>query len=194
MSLLDLYQLGCVGLVRRSGNHGVLLGGARRWSVWNNAEPAGVHRCMGLNRLWVLFAASTACLFLILILCIFGVEKPVATGIWMPIVRLSANRGQFTCEGRYIFIQLLADGKTKINGAEIHPTDLTPRIGAIMESRMERVVYLVPDPDISYARFVETLNSLNKAATDMHVAVLSGSLRNEYFQRSLEPCDIVWPN
>jgi hypothetical protein len=53
---------------------------------------------------------------------------------------------------------------------------------------------LIPDSGISYARFVETLDGLNKVAVDMHIAVLSGSLRDEYFRRGLYPCDIVWPN
>ena len=158
----------------------------------NNGEAASVYMYMELNRLRILLAAPTTCLFLILILCVFAVQ-PVPTGIAMPVVRLRPNRVQLSCDGRFVFIQLLADGKTKINGTEIHLKDLTPRVGAIMESRVERVVYLVPDSGISYARFVETLDEL-RAVTDMHIAVLSCSLRDEYFQRRLEPCDIVWPN
>lgn len=150
--------------------------------------------CMVLNRLRVLLAAPTTCLFLILILCVFAVQKPVPTGIRMAVVRLHPIRPQLSCDGRFTFVQLLADGKTKINGAEIDPKDLTPRIGTIMEPFAERVVYLVPDSDISYARFVETFGELNEAAADMHIVVLSGSLRDEYFQRHLDPCDIVWTN
>jgi biopolymer transport protein ExbD len=148
---------------------------------------------MDLNRLRILLAAPTACLFLILILCVFAAQ-PVPTGIAIPVVRLRPNRVQFSCDGRFVFIQLLADGKTKINGTKIHPKDLAPRVGAMMESRVERVAYLVPDSGISNARFVETLNELNRAAADMHIAVLSGSLRDEFVQRRLSPCDIVWPN
>jgi biopolymer transport protein ExbD len=112
----------------------------------------------------------------------------------MPVLRLRPNRVQYTCDGRFVFIQLLADGKTKINGTQIHPDDLKPRIGATMESRAERVVYLVPDDAILYGRFVATFEQLSGAASDMHVAVLSGNLRDEYFKQHLEPCDLVWPN
>ena len=146
-----------------------------------------------LSRLRILLAAPTTCLFLILTLCVLAAQKPASTGVWMSVVRLRPNRVQFSCDGRFVFIQLLADGKTKINGTEIHSGDLTPRIGEMMESRVERVVYLVPEDAISYARFVETLDRVNRAAADMHVVVLSGSVRDEYFQRRLQPCDIIWP-
>jgi len=53
---------------------------------------------------------------------------------------------------------------------------------------------LVPESGISYASFVQSLDELNKAATEMHIAVLSGSLRDQYFLEDLLPCDIVWPN
>jgi len=160
----------------------------------NNAKAVGVYMRMVLNRLRVLLAASMTCLFLILILSVFAVQKPVPTGIAMPVVRLRPDRWQSSCDGRFVFIQVLADGKTKINGTEIEPKNLMARVGAIMELRVERVVYLVPDAGISYARFVETLDGLNKAAPDVHIAVLSGSLRDEFFQKGLQPCDIDWPN
>jgi biopolymer transport protein ExbD len=149
---------------------------------------------MDPDRLRAQLAPPMACLFLILIPCVFVVQMPVSTGIRMPVMRLSPNRARFTCDGRFVFIQLLADGKTKINGTEIHPEDLAPRIATTMESRAERVVYLVPDSRISYARFVQVLGELDRAAADMHIAVLSGSVRNEYFERNLEPCDIILPN
>jgi biopolymer transport protein ExbD len=163
-------------------------------SLRNNGCVIGVYIYMDLNRLRALSAAPTASLFLILVLCVSAVRESVPNGVWMPVVRLRPDRVQFSCDGRFVFIQLLADGKTKINGTEIRSQNLRPRVGAIMESHVERVVYVVPGSGISYARFVEALDELNEAATDMHVAVLSGSLRDDHFQRGLEPCDIVWPN
>jgi len=111
----------------------------------------------------------------------------------MPVVRLRSDRVPFTCDGEFVFIRLLVDGETKINGTVIHREDLRRRVSAIMEPRAERVVYLVPESNISYARFVETVDELNEAAADVHVVVLSGSLRDEFFRRNLEPCDIA-PN
>jgi biopolymer transport protein ExbD len=148
---------------------------------------------MDLNRLRMLLAAPITCLFLILILCVFAAQ-PVSTGIAIPVVSLRSTR--LSCGGnrRDIFIRLRADGKTKINNSEINPKDLRSRVATIMETRAERVVFLVPESGISYASFVQSLDELNKAATEMHIAVLSGSLRDQYFLEDLLPCDIVWPN
>jgi biopolymer transport protein ExbD len=148
---------------------------------------------MDLNRLRMLLAAPITCLFLILILCVFAAQ-PVSTGIAIPVMRLRSTR-MLSCGGnrRDIFIRLRADGKTKINQSEIDPKDLRSRVSTIMDTRAVRVVFLVPESGISYDRFVQSLDELNKAATEMHIAVLSGSLRDEYFQRGLQPCDIEWP-
>jgi hypothetical protein len=62
-----------------------------------------------------------------------------------------------------------------------------------MEPRAERVVYLVPDSQIDFYRYVKTLDTLNTSTSRLHVAVLSRKIRDEYFRRRLSPCDLVWP-
>lgn len=111
----------------------------------------------------------------------------------MPLLRLQPRAPKYSCDGRFIFIQLLSNGETRINGQVIAQNKLAPLVHSIMKPRAERVVYLVPDALIGYDRFVTSLSTLQNAATDLHIAVLSGKLRNEYFERRLEPCDIAWP-
>lgn len=98
-----------------------------------------------------------------------------------------------SCDGRFVFIQLQSDGETRINGRPIKDGEVGPMVRTIMEPRAERVVYLVPESQIEYSRFVKTLAILNNSTSELHVAVLAGQLRDEYFKRDLTPCDIVWP-
>jgi hypothetical protein len=82
---------------------------------------------------------------------------------------------------------------TRINGRDIENRRLGPVIGEIMETRAERVVYVVPESEISYERFAQALDTLNGSAQDLHIAVLSGHLRQAFFERRLSPCDLAWP-
>jgi hypothetical protein len=62
-----------------------------------------------------------------------------------------------SCDGRWVFVELLEDGKAKVN-SEPAPTEyLSAIVGQLMESRAERVIYLLPSRGISFYRFVETL-------------------------------------
>ncbi len=65
---------------------------------------------MNPNRLLELVAAPLACLFLILVLCVFAVQRPVSTGLPISTMR---TRGQplGNCEFNGFTIYLRADGK-----------------------------------------------------------------------------------
>jgi biopolymer transport protein ExbD len=150
-----------------------------------------------LLRLRSLLAPSLAALFILLMLCVFAVQSPHSSGIKIPLLTLNHDKDRLTCDGRWEFVQLLDDGTTKINEEQIRDEDLGLLVSNIMESRAERVIYVVPSPGIPYSRFVETLNTLKKSVPDMHIAVLSGRVRDVYMRPSLHrtylPCDIQWP-
>ena len=152
---------------------------------------------MDLSRLRLLLAPALASLLLLLTPCIFSVQSPPSMGIKIPLLKLHHHNDQMTCDGRWEFVQLLDDGTTKINEEQIREEDLAPLVSNIMESRAERVVYVVPSPGIPYSRFVETLSTLRKATPDLHIGVLSGKVRDAYMQPGLDrhylPCDIEWP-
>ncbi len=108
----------------------------------------------------------------------------------MPLVRVHRRSELYSCDGRFEFVRLLADGKIKINQYEIEPERLGSRVAELMQNRAVRVVYVVPDSGITYARFAEALARLNAATDDLHIVVLSGETRDTYFEKQLEPCDI----
>jgi biopolymer transport protein ExbD len=156
---------------------------------------------MGLERFRTLLALPLASLFLILLVCVFAMRRPASLGVRMPLVRLKSPGQEPTCDGRWVFVELLTDGTAKVNSELVPKQDLSAKVGGLMQSRAERVVFLVPSPDIPYSQFVETLNVLEKSAPSTHIGVLSGTLRDQFvgppitspLQRAYLPCDIVWP-
>src|SRR5271169_6761579 len=133
---------------------------------------------MDVNRLFSLLAVPLAGIFLILILCTFAMRKPVSTGIRIPVIRLHHDPNEPTdCGGRSEFIRLTRDGRTWINEDEIPRDQLVPKIAELMESRVERAVYVVVDSEMSYGQFAEFLGQVAGAATDLHVVVVSGEVR-----------------
>jgi len=151
-----------------------------------------------LLRFRLLLAPALAGLFLLLTLCLFSAKSTPSEGIKIPLLRLHHHTEQFSCDGRWEFVQLLDDGTTKINEEQVREEDLALLVGKIMESRAERVIYVVPSSGIPYSRFVATLSSLKKAVPDMHIGVLSGRVRDAYMRPGLArrylPCDIEWPS
>ena len=65
---------------------------------------------MDLNRLRALLAAPMACLFVILILCVFAVQRPVSTGIRIPMMHTRAEPLS-NCEFNGFTVYLLSDGQ-----------------------------------------------------------------------------------
>jgi biopolymer transport protein ExbD len=149
---------------------------------------------MDMNRLQSWIAAPFVAMLLILTVWVMAAPRAEPVGVYFPILRLAPTTPPYSCDGRFVFVQLLANGETRINGRLIpQDNDLGPLVRTIMAPRAERVVYVVPDSQIQYGRFVEALSILHNATTDLHLGVLSGRLRDEYFKRGLEPCDLVWP-
>ena len=156
---------------------------------------------MSSERFPAVLALPLASLFLILLLCVFALQKPASMGIRMPLLRIKSLGHDATCDGRWVFVELLKDGTAQINLKPVSNQELSTEVGRLMQSRAERVVFLVPSPDIPYARFVETLSALQQSAPDTHVGVLSGVMRDQYIgppiesplERTYVPCDIVWP-
>ncbi|MGA2651163.1 MAG: hypothetical protein ABSF28_11600 [Terracidiphilus sp.] len=147
---------------------------------------------MDLNRMRGLLAAPVASLFLILALCIFGVRRPAATGISIPMVRIHHNPEEPTdCGGWAEFLRLTKDGKTWINESEIPADHVAPAVATLMESRAERVVYVVVDSELPYGRFAEFLDKVAGATSDLHVVVISGEVRRT-FEKSHDMCDLTY--
>jgi biopolymer transport protein ExbD len=148
---------------------------------------------MDLNRLLAILAAPFACLFLLLALYTFAVQKPASTGFRVPMIRLHHNPQEPTdCGGRTEFVRLTRDGKTWINEDEVAPDRLARTVSRLMENRAERVVYVVVDSDLSYGQFAGFLDKVEGSTTDLHVVVISGQILRA-FQMNHDVCDFVYP-
>ena len=148
---------------------------------------------MGLDRLRTLLAAPLASLFLILSLSAFGGRTPPSYGFLIPVIQLHHEPQEPTdCGGRSEFIRLTKDGKTWINEDEFPPAQIAPAIASMMESRAERVVYVVVDSELSYWQFAGFLDQIQGATSDLHVVLVSGVVRRE-FETSHDLCDFVVP-
>jgi hypothetical protein len=149
---------------------------------------------MRLERFRAFLALPLASLFLILLVCAFAIQRPASVGVRVALLRLRQPDQNFTCDGRWVFVELLDDGTTEVNLKAVPPQDLSAIVGKMMETRAERAVYLVPSPGISYARFIETYLALQGSAPDTHVGVLTKTVRDAFNGTSTaSPCDLVWP-
>jgi biopolymer transport protein ExbD len=163
---------------------------------------------MDLNRLRSLLAAPVAALFLILVLCVFGVQRPPSVGFRIPMIRIHHNPQEISCDGRFEFLRLTRDGRTWINEAEIPVEQLRQKVAALMEDRAERVVFVIVDSDLSYGQFTAFLDRIEGSADGLHVVVVSGEIRREFerprvlanpsmtHETEQEPpnvCDFIYP-
>jgi len=139
---------------------------------------------MDLDRLRALVAAPLGGLFLVLVLCTFSVRRPAAVGFRIPMLRIHRTaQNEFSCDGRFEFLRLTRDGKTWINSTEISASQVRPSVAALMESRAERVVYVVVDSELSYGQFAKFLDSIEGATEDLHVVVISGEIRRQFEEK-----------
>jgi biopolymer transport protein ExbD len=140
-------------------------------------------------RLWL--AAPFASLFLILVLCVLC--NFTSMGVKIPVVDVGPLHNDRTCDGRFEFVRLREDGSLWINSQEIQRRQLRAQIRGTMLDRAERVVYVVPEPGISYGRFADIVTEIQNSTDELHVAVLSGSARNAFMSSNHTPCDLIWP-
>ncbi|HEX7730890.1 MAG TPA: hypothetical protein VF392_17800 [Terracidiphilus sp.] len=152
---------------------------------------------MDIARLRSAQAPAFIALLIVLTISVAVVQSPPSTGIKVPLLRLQPRNDQISCDGRWEFIQLLDDGRTKINADFVREEDLPSSIKKIMETRAERVVYVVPSSGIPYYRLVETMSRLKNAVPDLHIGLISGTLRDAYTKPDIRrgdlPCDFKWP-
>jgi biopolymer transport protein ExbD len=95
-----------------------------------------------------------ASLFLILLVPVFVIRNPPSVRGRVPVLRLHHRKDLATCDGRWMFVQLLDDGTTKINEKQIRLEDLASLVQNFMEDKAERLIYVVPSPGIPYSRFI----------------------------------------
>jgi biopolymer transport protein ExbD len=160
-----------------------------KWGIQpggNHFASRGVRRDMDFERLRSMVAVPFASLFLILLLCTMAVRRPAAVGFRVPVVRIHHDPNQpYDCDGRPEFVRLTRDEKTWINATEIPRDRIASKIAEIMETRAERIVYVMVDSEFTYGEFAEFMGQIEGSIPDLHVVVISGEVRRR-FEKSRE--------
>ena len=111
---------------------------------------------------------------------VFAAEKPV--GARVILMRTctqeeESNQG----DGRNVYIRLRNDGSIFINDNSISAADLYPTIESMFYPRLEKVLYLVGEDDISYQRVASTAAELHEHVEGLSIFLpTTANLRNQY--------------
>jgi biopolymer transport protein ExbD len=129
---------------------------------------------MDLNRLRALLAAPMACLFLILILCVFAVQKPVSTGILIPMMR-TRTVPLSNCEFNGFTVYLRSDGQLAGGSREDEVTRdvLLSRIREARDEIQDDTIFVIADPDVPYGDFATLIADIHNTAPPDHIAVVT---------------------
>jgi hypothetical protein len=157
---------------------------------------------MDLNRLRALLAAPMACLFLILILCVFTVRRPVSTGIRIPMMRARAKPLGF-CEFNGFTVYLRSDGKLAGGDREdvVSRDVLLSRIVEARDNIRDDTIFLVVDSQAPFGDLARLIGDIHNAAPPDHIAVVTRAAEIEIWQyrtgAPVEPivdiCRFEWP-
>jgi biopolymer transport protein ExbD len=152
---------------------------------------------MDPNRFRSLLAVPLASLFLILVLCLFAVQRPPSVGMNLPLprVRIDPISNCNFLSDRNIVVHLRKDGSIWINETQESPDELGHILTKIYENRDEKVIYMLSDPDISYGEFANIYNKVASSTNDLYI-VLSTRQLNKEFQKcpSGVYCGLDWPD
>ncbi|MGA2890871.1 MAG: hypothetical protein ABSE51_22850 [Terracidiphilus sp.] len=154
---------------------------------------------MDLNHLGSLLAAPMASLFLVLSLCAFMLQGPRtvsgSVGMHVPTTRVRTIPLNDCFDGRDIFVKIHNDGNTTINETRKRPDELGQMIAEIMQNRDQRVVYMLPDPDISFGEFADIYSRVASSTPDVHVGLITRQINKELRQcPEGSVCGLDWPD
>ncbi len=153
---------------------------------------------MHMNRPHALMAAPIACLFLILSLCAFVVQRPVSTGVHVPKPRVERHSSWRECEDDMpIFVRIAKDGSTRINQTQERSDEVPPLISKIMEYReTERAVYIMAESDVPFGILANLYSKIATSTTNLHVFLVTDRMRSQLELDYLSGggiCDFEWP-
>lgn len=152
---------------------------------------------MDLDRLRSLLAVPMASLFLVLVLCVFGVQKPPSVGIHLPLpkVRVHPYKDCDFLSDRSIVLQLHKHGSTFINETRVSHEELRSILVEIYENREERVIYILPDSDVSFWEFADIYNKVASSINGLHIVLSTKLLDGELHQcPEGSSCGLDWPD
>ncbi|MGA3009499.1 MAG: hypothetical protein ABSD72_04495 [Terracidiphilus sp.] len=139
---------------------------------------------MDLDQLKSLLAVPLASLFLIVVLCVFAVQRPPSVGIRIPLLRVRTvpfKECDFLSD-RSIVVRLHKDGSIWINETQESPERLGPVLAEIYDNREEKVIYILPDPDVSFRDFADRYSKVASSTKNLHIMLSTLQLDKELQQ------------
>jgi biopolymer transport protein ExbD len=139
---------------------------------------------MDLNRLRSLLAAPLAALFLVLVLCVFPVQRSPSVGIRIPLLRVRtvAFKECDFLSDRSVVVRLHKDGSTWINETQESHEKLGIVLAEIYDNREEKIIYMLPDPDVSFGDFAEIYSKVGSSTKDLRIMLSTRQLDKEIQQ------------
>jgi biopolymer transport protein ExbD len=165
-------------------------------------DGAGVEIHMNPNRLLELMAVPMACLFLILILCVFAIERPVSTGILIPMMH-TRPEPLSNCEFNGFTVYLRSDGK--FAGGErddvITRDVLLSQIRKAKDNIQDDTIFVISDPEVPYGDVVNLIADIRNTTPPDHIAVVTRAGQVEGIEMPggsspdihADRCQFAWP-
>ena len=148
---------------------------------------------MSLERLRTLLVPLMAALFLILLVCVFTIERPTSMGIRISMMRIrSVPLTNCAFNGFTVFLR--SDGK--IAGGDrddmVSRATMLSRIKEARDNIQDGTIFVITDPDVPYGRFVELIADIHTAAPPDRMAVVTREGQVTMFYRpSGQPVKVV---
>jgi biopolymer transport protein ExbD len=152
---------------------------------------------MDPNRLYALIAVPLAGLFLLMVLFTTGVHRPGSMGLHVPTIKVRVHPYK-DCDflsDRNIVVQIRQDGSIWINETQVSREKLRSTLTMIFEPREERVVYLLPSPDVSFGEFADIYNTVASSTRNLHIVLSTRQFDKELQQCPQDSvCGLEWPD
>jgi len=156
---------------------------------------------MNLDKLRSVLAVPFACLFVILMLCVFAAQSPVSSGIRIPMMRMRAEPLS-NCEFNGFTVYLRSDGQ--IGGGDrdsrMSQSEILSRIAEAGDNIQDDTIFVITEPDVPYDGFVNLISKIHNVAPEDHIAIVTESgqvegvpLDSGLREKWADRCRFEWP-
>jgi biopolymer transport protein ExbD len=158
---------------------------------------------MGLERFRTLLVLPLASLFLVLLVCVFAIQRPRSAGIRVPMMRVRPAP-LTNCAFNGFTVYLRSDGK--IAGGkrqDVVPREtILSRIKEAGDNIQDDTIFVITDPDVSYGEFAELIADIRNVAPPDHIAVVTQAGQTTMFyyptgkpaEVLADRCRFEWPS
>jgi biopolymer transport protein ExbD len=156
----------------------------------------GVNLDMTNDSLRSFVAVPLAAVFLILVLCLFAMQKPPAMGLRVPVPHVRTFPFADCYDDRDVWVRIAKNGGIRINETSVSRNELKLRISEIYENRKEpNAIFMLVDPEVPYGDFVDVYNEVSSANRSLHVGLMTDGLKELLYSCPAgASCGLDWPD